>query len=162
MATKLATSQILGLALFACVVSLSKVQGNPFQQYSVPFSKASDYARLIKTPWECYGYDLEVQEQLNQSNEWQMCFVDDQLHMCQTEAPDQIQLYWKKNEVKEDSFFIGLRRKSKWVDTNFFLDSEAAQYYHEKCPVDNKYAKTDFRCTGSAVNGQYNFYPSWS
>ena len=52
-----------------------------------------------------------------------------------------------------------MRRKTKWVSTNFFLDEDDTKYYSANCPIDNNYAKkTDF-CTGTYVNGYFSFYP---
>ena len=52
-----------------------------------------------------------------------------------------------------------MRRKTKWVSTNFFLDEADTKYYTSKCPVDNNYAKKTNFCTGSYVNGYFSFYP---
>jgi hypothetical protein len=79
--------------------------------------------------------------------------------MCQTESPTEILLRWDRNYVQEDSFQLNLRRKTKWVNTNFFLNSDNAGYYRVNCPVDNNYAMKTTFCSGSYVNGAFNFYP---
>lgn len=54
-----------------------------------------------------------------------------------------------------------MRRKTKWVDTNFFYNTAEAEYYTQKCPIDNAYVNNG-PCSGSYVNGSFNFYPPFS
>ena len=126
----------------------------------------TSYARQIAvngmtskdSPMECFGEDFEMFEQL-QSPEWQLCQVDDKLHVCATDGPDELLLFWMKNNVQEDSFQTNLRRKTKRVPTNFFLTETDREYVQKNCPVDNNYVQIDGSCSGSYVNGNFAYYP---
>ena len=108
-------------------------------------------------------------EQL-QSPEWQLCEVtltenpstgelmDEEatyLHMCSTDDPGLIHLRWNQNDVQEDSFQLNLRRKTKYVETNFFLDQKDREYVNRVCPIDLNYVQQDGSCTGTYVNGAF-------
>ena len=85
--------------------------------------------------------------------------MKDDLHICTSENPNEILLQFEPNGVKEDSFELSLRRKTKWVPSNFFLNSQADDEYKSRCPVDNAYARSDTRCSGGYVNGAFEMYP---
>ena len=87
---------------------------------------------------QCFGEEMEVWDRL-MTPEWQLCTVEldedpvtkvsvpggetkEFMHICATDSPTQLGLFWQKNMVQEDSFQINLRRKTKRVGTNFFLD----------------------------------------
>ena len=124
------------------------------------YSDASAFARYIGSPNECFGDNFEVYEQL-MSPEWQLCEVYDvdnevtHLHMCSTESPSELLLRWEINDVQEDSFQLELRRKTKWVNTNFFLTQESTDYYNAWCPIDHNYAASFDQCSGSYRNGAF-------
>mmetsp|Transcript_12396 Transcript_12396/g.15820 ORF Transcript_12396/g.15820 Transcript_12396/m.15820 type:complete len:231 (-) Transcript_12396:709-1401(-) len=132
--------------------------------YSAQISDvAKYYAKPIdpNNPGECFGENFEVYEQL-QSPEWQLCQVGGQMHICATDSPSDLLLFWMKNDVQEDSFQINLRRKTKRVPTNFFLTETDREYVQKVCPVDNNYAQADTRCSGSYVNGAFVYYPTFT
>ena len=89
-----------------------------------------------------------------QSPEWQLCSVtltEDPLtgakleektnyvSICATDSPDELLLFWQVNNVQEDSFQLNLRRKTKRVPTNFFLNDAEINYVKRLCPIDNNY-----------------------
>lgn len=116
-----------------------------------------------KAPMECFGENFEMYEQL-QSPEWQICKNNaDELHVCATDPPSEVLLFWRKNLVQEDSFQLKLRRKTTYVPTNFFLKESDREELDKKCPIDNNYnrANPDI-CSGSYVNGAFKFYPVFS
>ena len=82
--------------------------------------------------------------------------------MCSTQSPIDILLRLEKNDVQEDSFQLDLRRKTKWVPTNFFLNAKDSADFKKFCPIDNNYVQQDSSCSGSYVNGAFSFYPPFS
>ena len=64
--------------------------------------------------------------------------------------------------MQEDSFQLDLRRKTKWVDTNYILSTEDKEKYDRYCPIDHKYVASDGRCSGYYRNGSFKFYPPFS
>lgn len=87
---------------------------------------------------QCFGQNFEVFEQL-QSPEWQLCEAEDKLHICATDAPTGLTLYWKGDGVREDSFQEDLRRNTARTCSNFFLDQTNIEYVNRYCPIDNNY-----------------------
>ena len=64
--------------------------------------------------------------------------------------------------MQEDSFKEELRRKTAFIPTNFFLNNEDSEYVKKWCPIDNNYVYDFSECTGSYVNGGFQFYPPFA
>ena len=56
---------------------------------------------------------------------------------------------------------MDLRRKTRYIDTNFFLQKEDIDSYNLYCQIDNAFVQGG-TCSGSYVNGSFKFYPPFA
>ena len=108
-----------------------------FQQLQSPEWQLCGITNYVEKPVRVK--DEETGEWVLQERYESVPFGPDELYICSTDNPSELLLQFGPNVVKEDSFELTLRRKTKLVPTNAFLSAEDIDEYARRCPVDNTY-----------------------